>query len=115
MSFCHPEWNAVKPKDPIGVSVILSGNESEESIPCHFVVPKARSALPNEVRGEIFAAGNGRKVVESVLPRTSSAKASRMTWERMRLAPQDFSASLRSARNDNVGEYVPYFFANAQE
>jgi hypothetical protein len=47
------------------------------------------SFRPNEVRGEIFAAGNGREAVKSV--------------QKKRLKSQDFSTTAcASARNDKV-------------
>jgi hypothetical protein len=63
---------------------------------CHFVVPKARSALLKHKRnGEIFAAGNGRNVVKSVLDSSLS-----------------FSLRMTVCGEERI---PTYFFANAQE
>jgi hypothetical protein len=51
-------------------------NESCALPPCHFVVPKARSALTELAKAvqprNLCPQGNGRNVVKSVLPRTPS-------------------------------------------
>jgi hypothetical protein len=99
----------------------------ECTTPCHFVVPKARSALPNVVRGEIFAEwqrqGSGEECTTLIRPVGAPSpfimgegkESGRSVWKK-RLKSQDFSTKVEMTRWGVFGmvarnrEYVPYSF-----